>query len=108
MTNRLRTLRTASRVLLNPLARLLVTLTDHVTRRCDVPNPVAAVRVTLVHIADQNLSGADAYMEIADLLFRLGFTWPAGWCDSCDTALTDDETESGGQCSTCAPDDGPR
>ncbi|MFE1190069.1 hypothetical protein [[Kitasatospora] papulosa] len=105
MTDRLRT---ATRVLLNPLARLLVTLTDHATRRCDVPNPVAAVRGTLVHIADQDLSGADTHMEITSLLAYLGFTWPAGWCNSCNTALTDKEAESGGLCATCAPEEGPR
>ncbi|MEO3976728.1 hypothetical protein [Streptomyces sp. CAU 1734] len=98
---------TATRALLNPLARLLITLTDHVTRRCDVPNPVAAVRVTLVHIADQNLSGADAYMEITSWFAHLGFTWPAGWCNSCNTALTDDEDEADGLCGACAPDHDP-
>ncbi|WP_217223123.1 hypothetical protein [Streptomyces anulatus] len=96
--------RTAIRILLNPLAWLLVALTDHVTRRCDVANPVAAVRVTLVHLADQNLSGADAYMEITNALADFGFTWPAGWCNFCDTALSDDEADSGGQCAACASD----
>ncbi|MFK0142570.1 hypothetical protein [Streptomyces murinus] len=60
MTSRLRT---AHHTLLTPLARALALLTDHVARRCDVPNPVAAVRGILVHVADQNLSGADVYME---------------------------------------------
>ncbi|WP_432156118.1 hypothetical protein [Streptomyces sp. bgisy153] len=102
--------RTAIRTLLNPLARLLVTLTDHVTRRCDVPNPVAAVRGVLVHVADQNLSGADFIMEITNLLTALGFTWPAGWCNTCNTALNEEQAHSSGQCDTCAPDDedGPR
>lgn len=99
--------RTATRILLNPLARLLITLTDRVTRRCDVPNPVAAVRGTLVHVADQNLSGADVHMEITGLLSSLGFTWPAGWCNTCNTALTEDQAETDGQCAACAPDDGP-
>ncbi|MFJ3182452.1 hypothetical protein ACIPJN_29250 [Streptomyces sp. NPDC086796] len=98
---------TANRVLLNPLARLLVTLTDHATRRCDVPNPVAAARGTLVHIADQNLSGADVYAEIANLLTNLGFTWPAGWCDTCNTALTEEQAETNGLCAACDPDDTP-
>ncbi|MFF8994008.1 hypothetical protein ACF09H_29590 [Streptomyces sp. NPDC014983] len=104
MTSRLRTVH---RILLNPLARTLVLLTDHVARRCDVPNPVAAVRGVLVHVADQNLSGADVYMEITDLLTRLGYTWPAGWCDTCSTALSEEQAQSSGQCATHEPDDGP-
>lgn len=97
-------LRAAARALLNPLARLLVSLTNHVTRWCDVPNPVAAVRGVLVHVADQNLGGGDAYEEITDLLVALGFTWPAGWCNTCNTALTGEQAESPGQCAMCDPD----
>ncbi|MFD7620081.1 hypothetical protein [Streptomyces sp. NPDC059802] len=84
-------------------ARALIFLADRAARHSRVPNPVAATRIVLVHIADQNKSGADVHMEITSGLENLGFTWPAGWCTGCNVALTEDQAEDGGLCDECAP-----
>ncbi|MEW1760412.1 hypothetical protein AB0393_28360 [Streptomyces cyaneofuscatus] len=82
-------------------ARALIFLADHMARRSRIPNPVAANRLVLVHLADQNLSGGDAYHEITSGLGDLGFTWPAGWCNTCNVALTTDQAEEDGLCAGC-------
>ncbi|MFE1476676.1 hypothetical protein ACFW6N_22845 [Streptomyces cyaneofuscatus] len=84
-------------------ARTLIFLADHAARRSRVPNPVAATRIVLTHIADQNLSGADVHNEVTAALENLGFTWPAGWCVTCNGALTEDQAEEGGLCAMCIP-----
>ncbi|GGU49426.1 hypothetical protein [Streptomyces violascens] len=84
-------------------ARALIFLAGHAARSSRVPNPVAATRLVLVHIADQNKSGADTHMEITSGLANLGFAWPAGWCNGCNVALTEDQAEDGGLCDECAP-----
>jgi hypothetical protein len=82
-------------------ARALIFLADHAARRSDVPNPMAATRIVLTHIADQRLSGADVHNEITWALRTLGFTWPAGWCDGCNTALDEDQAAESGLCNLC-------
>ncbi|TLQ39285.1 hypothetical protein [Streptomyces marianii] len=81
--------------------RALIHIADHAARRSDVPNPMAATRVVLLHLADQNLSGADVYEEITSHLSTLGFTWPDGLCDRCDGPITADQRESSGLCADC-------
>ncbi|MCX4826545.1 hypothetical protein OG883_43695 [Streptomyces sp. NBC_01142] len=88
-------------LLLDHTARALVFLADHAARRSSIPNPMAATRVVLTHIADQNLSGGDMYDEVTWALRKLGFTWPAGLCDNCNGPLDDDQAESTGLCGDC-------
>ncbi|KFG71434.1 hypothetical protein [Streptomyces mutabilis] len=90
-------------LLLQRTARALIRLADQAARRAGIPNPMAATRVVLTHIADQNLSGADLYDEITWALRCLGFTWPAGLCDNCDGPLSSEQAEVSGLCDTCAP-----
>ncbi|MFG2210546.1 hypothetical protein [Streptomyces sp. NPDC048638] len=92
----------ATAALRDRTARTLLGLADHAARRSRVPNPIAATRLVLVHVADQNASGADAYMEITCALQDLGFTWPAGWCNNCNIALTKDQAEDEGLCHECS------
>ncbi|MET9779284.1 hypothetical protein ABZ023_34430 [Streptomyces sp. NPDC006367] len=82
-------------------ARGLIFLADHAARRSGIPNPMAATRVVLSHLADQNLSGGDLYDSVTWTLRRLGFVWPAGLCDNCNGPLNDDQAESAGLCTGC-------
>ncbi|MEU4080377.1 hypothetical protein [Streptomyces venezuelae] len=88
---------------LAPAARGLIFLADHAARRAGIPNPMAATRVVLSHLADQNLSGGDVYESVSWTLRRLGFVWPAGLCDKCNGPLDDDQAESTGLCAHCEP-----
>ncbi|WP_372412625.1 hypothetical protein [Streptomyces luteireticuli] len=85
------------------VARLLIRAADTVAARSRVPNPMAATRVVLANLADQNLSGADFYGEITNMLDKLGFTWPDGLCHQCHEPLTDEQAEAGGLCRACDP-----
>ncbi|WP_329020510.1 hypothetical protein [Streptomyces sp. NBC_01601] len=86
--------------------RALIRLADRAARRSRVPNPMAAARLLLITVADQNLSGADVYDELTWGLTRLGFTWPVGLCDKCNGTLTEDQAGESGLCATCSPDAG--
>ncbi|MBQ0890683.1 hypothetical protein KBZ94_38185 [Streptomyces sp. RM72] len=95
---------TPSRLLslaLAPTARGLIFLADRAARRASIPNPMAATRVVLSLLADQNLSGGDVYESLSWTLRRLGFAWPAGLCDKCNGPLDDDQAESTGLCARC-------
>ncbi|MFE6272253.1 hypothetical protein ACFVQ9_26070 [Streptomyces goshikiensis] len=81
--------------------RALLALGDHAARHSGVPNPMAATRVVLAELADQNHSGADFIDTLTWQLDRLGFTWAPGLCETCDAPLTDDEAESTRLCASC-------
>ncbi|MFI1765203.1 hypothetical protein ACH41H_24530 [Streptomyces sp. NPDC020800] len=83
------------------LARLLINAADAVASRSRVPNPMAATRVVLTQLADQDQSGGDFFDNVQWLLDRLGFTWPPGLCATCDTPLTEDEADCTGLCASC-------
>ncbi|WP_327359682.1 hypothetical protein [Streptomyces sp. NBC_01304] len=82
----------------------LIRLTDTAAHHSGVPNPVAAARLLVRTIADQNLSGGDVHDALTDGLTYLGFTVPGGWCNECNQALTVDQADADGLCSTCDPD----
>ena len=84
--------------------RSLIHLADHATRRSRVPNPMAATRLLLSTLADQNLSGDDVAHELSWGLRRLGFTWPAALCGECHGPLTEEQARGDSPCSACSAD----